>query len=513
MKTFANENPTTLYKDLLQAVYNDGDVLSPRGKRVKEIRPCSIEFLDPTKRVTFLPSRKINPFFQLAESFQIAVGVNDAVWLSKFNSNMLEFSDDGKYFNAFYGERIRHWGDNVLHNVENNKSMDQLYDVYRRFIEDKDTRQATIAIGNPSFDNYNYLYGEQGKDIACNLYITFKIRDNKLHMCVFNRSNDLHYGVMGANIVQFSTIQETLYSWLKNSGKEQFENLQLGTYHQITDSLHIYLDDYGCKITSECLSAIDKEGYVEPNWVFDDEPRMDSSFKQFTKTANRYYNTWDKRIIKDETDTATLYKIFDEIAQADIDPYLQFIFKSMVVYRLYKRKEYSLVLSMIHMLENCSWKVSMLNFIKDKMTTPELQKEYGIIVSDMVESVHSHQEKQTLYAYLTLSENKIYTQAPQEEHTTSVTVKLDKETERLFPEFRKELSDYLLQTFKNDNVDSVFLSVSEHQTPVPCFSVQIKIKKGLFTLCSAETAYFIDDAVNDVVSFAIGKLREHSDED
>ena len=172
MYTFSGENPTTLHKEALEKLYSDGEELSPRGKLIKELRPVSIEFLNPLNRVTFLATRRVNPFFQLAESMQIISGINDAKWLSLFNANMINFSDNGKNYNAFYGERIRRWGDGDAHGVkavgrDGEGSLDQLYDVYKRILEDKDTRQAMIAIGNPTFDNYKYLNEEKGLDIAC----------------------------------------------------------------------------------------------------------------------------------------------------------------------------------------------------------------------------------------------------------------------------------------------------------------------------------------------------------
>lgn len=172
MYVFSGGNPTTLYKETFDKLMDEGDELAPRGKKIKELRPVSIEFKNPLMRMTFLGGRRINPFFQLAESFQIVSGINDAKWLSMFNANMINFSDDKSTYNAFYGTRIRHWGDGPSQDLQTDGAygegaLDQLYDVYKRILEDKDTRQAMIAIGNPTFDNYHYLNKLNGLDVAC----------------------------------------------------------------------------------------------------------------------------------------------------------------------------------------------------------------------------------------------------------------------------------------------------------------------------------------------------------
>ena len=138
MFSFKGKNPTTMYYEAIQALIKDGDECSPRGKLIKELRPASVEFQNPFNRVTFLGSRRINPFFQIAESLWICSGRADVEWLCQFNANMKSFSDDGVYFNAPYGERIRTWNKNAAHNVIINP-IDQLVDAYLKLMADKDT--------------------------------------------------------------------------------------------------------------------------------------------------------------------------------------------------------------------------------------------------------------------------------------------------------------------------------------------------------------------------------------
>lgn len=412
MYTFSGDNPTTLYKEMLDKLYKEGDELSPRGKLIKELRPVSIEYTNPYNRTTFLATRRINPFFQLAESFQIISGINDAKWLSMFNANMINFSDDGKTYNAFYGERLRHWGNNSPKGVLSEKALDQLYDVYKRILEDKDTRQAMAAIGNPTFDNYEYLNVEKGKDISCNLYITFKVRNNKLHMVVFNRSNDLHWGTMGANIVQFSTIQETMCSWLRNSGKEEFNNLELGSYHQIADSLHIYMDSYGADISEKVLKYYENNPYVEPNFETVLEPRINSSYEKFTKSLDHYWGSLDWYITKENITLADISNFMNRMnlykKQGEMDNYLAFTFKSMMCYRLIKQHKYNEAFMVLNLIDDCQFKVLMLYFLKafinkmDDATKEEFTTKYNDLVETLVFYLKDKSQEVNLREYLSL---------------------------------------------------------------------------------------------------------------
>lgn len=371
MYSFKGANPTRLYFDALNLLVKEGDECSPRGKLIKELRPASVEFDDPTNRVTFLGSRRVNPFFQLAESLWIISGRADVNWLVLFNKNMKEFSDDGVYFNAPYGERIRTWNKNAAHGVIINP-IDQLVDAYIKLLNDKDTRQAVVVISNPMFDNASYTINEHGKDIACNLIFTFKIRHNKLNMTVFNRSNDAHWGLWGANLCQFSTILEVMTSWLKNSGNPEFSELEMGTYCQVTDSLHIYMDSYGCKCTTDVLNYYKNNPEEEVNCIFKckDEPRMSLNKEEFDNFLQVYWNMIDPYLIddnyiSDQDNLLNLLEVIDDMEVSKvIDEYWSFAIKAMLSYRLVRLGDLMSALGIIEQIKDCQWKISMLFFLK-----------------------------------------------------------------------------------------------------------------------------------------------------
>ena len=60
-----------------------------------------------------------------------------------------------------------------------------------------------------------------------------KVRDGALEWTQILRSNDVFRG-LPYNFVQFTMMQEIMAGWL---------NLRVGSYNQLSDSLHIYDSD------------------------------------------------------------------------------------------------------------------------------------------------------------------------------------------------------------------------------------------------------------------------------
>ena len=69
------------------------------------------------------------------------------------------------------------------------------------------------------------------KDIPCNLMVTFDLRNSHLNMTVFNRSNDVIWGLYGANAVHFSYLQEYMASRLR---------YPMGEYRHFSNNFHMY---------------------------------------------------------------------------------------------------------------------------------------------------------------------------------------------------------------------------------------------------------------------------------
>src|SRR3546814_14070537 len=104
---------------------------------------------------------------------------------------MASFSDDGSTFNAAYGHRWRH-----------HFGFDQLETVVDMLSADPNDRRAIITMWDPAD------LQRTTKDVACNLQIMPRIVGGTLEFTTTNRSNDVIWGLCGANAVHLSFLQE-----------------------------------------------------------------------------------------------------------------------------------------------------------------------------------------------------------------------------------------------------------------------------------------------------------------
>lgn len=197
--------------------------------------PVTTVYSKPWERVLFSPLRDANPFFHVMESLWMLAGRNDLETPKFFNSRFGAYSDDGIHIRGAYGHRWRKWF-----------GYDQLHAIMRELREDPDSRRCVLAMWDAG--NTGYWYDVPGtlsvddpcgdllaetKDKPCNTHIYFRINQGKLDMTVCCRSNDLLWGVYGANAVHMSFLQEYMAVAI---------GVQMGTYYQISNNFHLYTD-------------------------------------------------------------------------------------------------------------------------------------------------------------------------------------------------------------------------------------------------------------------------------
>jgi hypothetical protein len=256
-----------------------GAPISPRGAPTLEYpTPVCTTYLNPTERVLFDTDRDANPFFHLMEALWILAGRKDVEWIGKFNAGLSRYSDNGWDYHAAYGDRLR-----------NHFGFDQLVQVVNLLKKDPDTRRAVAQIWSANDDlNADTL------DVPCNDLLFFKIRDGELNLTVANRSNDVIWGAYGANVVQFSIIQEYVAAWV---------GVEVGVYRQVSDSFHVYtdnpqwdklskkgmnvLDAYSDGVARSALDfgmKSDQYRTIRPQPLVEDINRFNVELKRFTDT-------------------------------------------------------------------------------------------------------------------------------------------------------------------------------------------------------------------------------------
>lgn len=239
----------TWYCKAVDALIHDGAPVVSRGRAVHEALHTVLRLENPRQRVMTVRGRRANPFFQMAETVWILAGRADAQWITTFNRQLSQFLDVGVprpgFFHGAYGERLRRWGHISKLETTGAQETDQLKAIIDQLRRDPGSRRAVAVLHNPTYDNP----WMDTADRPCNIALSVQQRDGKLHLAVFNRSNDLTLGLSYTNIVQFTTIQEFLAAAL---------GLDVGTYTHVSSSLHVYDDD---AIARRCLGSIRRPAF------------------------------------------------------------------------------------------------------------------------------------------------------------------------------------------------------------------------------------------------------------
>jgi thymidylate synthase len=243
-------------------------------------RPVTSHYEYPRNRVLLDPHRDANPFFHLMESLWILAGREDVAWLAQFNSRISEFSDDGQRFHGAYGKRLRRW---QVSDVPAEGTVDQLEEAVHMLRMDPGNRRVVLSIWDPRLD-----LNTVSKDIPCNDMVKLEIRDNRLNLIVFNRSNDIIWGCYGANVVQFSMIQEYLAGRLQCG---------IGFMEQVSTNWHAYVKVWADKTAMlPDWNSPYQMGKVEALPMFDAEAHpehWDVDLRHFMRKTGAYDGTLD----------------------------------------------------------------------------------------------------------------------------------------------------------------------------------------------------------------------------
>ena len=152
----------------------------------------------------------------------------------------------------------------------------------------------------------------------------------------------------------------------------------VGTYYQITDSLHIYLDDYGAKETDKILKAYDitadqlgswRSLAMVDNFVFEDEPRIQSDYTQTEDILDHYFQDLDSEFRSPLTykDNDKFTGLLNKVEKACCsDRYFGNCFAAMLAYQAHKHGEPKKMCRALYLMDFGSWKISCLRFLSKR---------------------------------------------------------------------------------------------------------------------------------------------------
>ncbi|MCK9568820.1 thymidylate synthase, partial [Candidatus Pacearchaeota archaeon] len=256
-------NVNTAFQTLVSGIYTGSIPTVHRSSRAGDVlqveEPVIVTYSHPRERVLFNKKRDAPCFFTLFESLWMLAGRNDVAPLAYYNSQIADIaSDDGKTFNGAYGYRWRNGyggqeagGDGPYPYTEDRR-VDQLSIIIDQLRRKPESRRCVLQMWEVESD---LLKIDETKDCCCNLSVLFSIRNEPfdcldptdpavfmpasdrvyryLDMTVYNRSNDMIWGALGANVVHFSFLQEYVANCL---------GVEVGSYNQVSNNLHVYTE-------------------------------------------------------------------------------------------------------------------------------------------------------------------------------------------------------------------------------------------------------------------------------
>ena len=131
-------------------------------------------------------------------------------------------SDNGKTIYGAYGPRLFEW------RRQNQKRLNQVENIIEVLKKHPSSRRAVIQL----FDCLD-LHGKRKSEIPCTCNLQFMVRNRRLHMLTFMRSNDAYKG-LPHDVFAFTMLQEIVARTL---------GIEIGTYKHAVGSLHLYDSD------------------------------------------------------------------------------------------------------------------------------------------------------------------------------------------------------------------------------------------------------------------------------
>lgn len=224
------------FRTCLANLMEHGLTANPRGTVTKELLNYNITLQDPRNRVITFPERRTSAKYLLGELIWYFSGSSDPTGIlpyAKFWDGIRNSGDFDEYeegtINSNYGNRI--FGHSILAAFWETRiqPINQWAETVELLARDKDTRQAIMNIHVPSDRHVG------NKDVPCTLSLQWLIRENRLHLIVNMRSNDVILGFTN-DVFQFTMLQEAMMLNLR----ETYPDLELGFYHHNAGSMHIY---------------------------------------------------------------------------------------------------------------------------------------------------------------------------------------------------------------------------------------------------------------------------------
>lgn len=229
IKMIEIEDGVNGYVDLVEHVLAYGKIAAPRGMNTLEIEDATIYIDNIYPSLPLGVGRGTVAGIGAVEACQLMSGLTRPKLVVAIGPQFIHYTEESGFFHGSYGTRTRGQYDVVIERLKN----------------DKDSRQGVVTLWDPKLD---CLPGK--KDYPCTVMHQFRIREDKLNMSVYMRSNDVWLG-SAYDFFQFTRVQIAMASVL---------GIEPGTYAHHVGSLHIYESNFDAAAN---LKKTDSDDYAE----------------------------------------------------------------------------------------------------------------------------------------------------------------------------------------------------------------------------------------------------------
>lgn len=206
------DNASDAFEFWYERLVNQNDEQETRdGAVVGEVLNAVTVITDPTRNIVNSKIRNMSMRYAVGELLWYLSSNNKLKEIQKYTKNWDRMSDDGVHVNSNYGYCIK-----------DKFGFNQYEYVKKMLIDNPNSRQAVIHIK----DANNNI----SKDVNCTVCLQFFVRERKLYLTTYMRSNDIWLG-FPYDLFQFMNLQVLLSMEL---------GLELGEYTHVVGSLHLY---------------------------------------------------------------------------------------------------------------------------------------------------------------------------------------------------------------------------------------------------------------------------------
>lgn len=214
-----------IYRYLLEVILDEPEfVYESNNKKVYEITNVDFRISNPNNNLVNSKARGFRKEFAQKFFDWIINGESDIKKLYDSNPNAKKFNDETYHRNTAYGPRI----------------VKQLPFIYDELKFDSSSRRAVISILDA--EDLTILQdkreGRTNVEYPCTNSIQFLIRENKLHIYVNMRSNNMVTTIC-YDVYNFTSLQKFVLNELVNF----YPTLELGSYTHNIISAHIFEDE------------------------------------------------------------------------------------------------------------------------------------------------------------------------------------------------------------------------------------------------------------------------------